>query len=376
MWLWGGAALALMVLGALALIAFRPTTVTVIPRSHVVLFDEAASFTAYPAAAAAPGTLSFTLETATFEDSQLVEASGVERIEEKASGNITVFNNHSSAPVRLLKNTRFQTPDGLVFKAPAEVVVPGKRGSTPGQITITVIAEAAGEKYNVGPVAKFTLPGLRSSSMYANVYASSATAMTGGFSGDRPAAAPGALEGAVAEIRSRLVERARESIKSKGEDSFAFFDLAQLSYESMPAVAEGETKVRVGEKLTMQLPVFPAAQFAHLVAESVSAGAESGTVVLKPLEAFAARLSTSSTVRAEAPFSFGLTGQAQLVWNVDAAELAAALAGRDESAFQTIVEGFDSIEEAHARIEPFWQRSFPNDPADIKIKVVEPQLPR
>ena len=41
-----------------------------------------------------------------------------------------------------------------------------------------------------------------------------------------------------------------------------------------------------------------------------------------------------------------------------------------------IVEGFAGIEEAHARIEPFWKSSFPEDPSAIKIKVKEPELPR
>lgn len=377
MWLWGGIAVALLVLGAIGLVALRPTTVTVAPRSHVVIFDETASFTAYPAGSAAAGTLVFTVETSTYEESQIVQANGTEKVEEKASGNITVYNEFSAAPVRLLKNTRFATPEGLIFKAPAEVLVPGRRGTTPGQITITVFADAAGERYNVGPVSRFTLPGLKSSGdMYAKVYARSTAATSGGFSGERPAAEPAELESAKAEIRGRLEEKARKAVRSRGEDSFAFYDIARLTYESLPPVSEGEKGVRIGERLTMELPVFPADSFALLVAESVSAGVESGGIVLKPLEGFSARSAATSTLTGDSPLSFSLVGQAQLIWKVNAEELASALAGRDESAFQTIVEGFAGIEEAHARIEPFWKRTFPEDPSDIKIKVKEPELPR
>ena len=71
---------------------------------------------------------------------------------------------------------------------------------------------------------------------------------------------------------------------------------------------------------------------------------------------------------------FSLDGTAQLVWKVDTALLAEALLGRDESAFQAIVESFPGIEEAHARIEPFWSNAFPGDATAIKVRVEEPQF--
>jgi hypothetical protein len=72
------------------------------------------------------------------------------------------------------------------------------------------------------------------------------------------------------------------------------------------------------------------------------------------------------------PLKFTLTGKALLVWEVDAAALASALAGRDSDAFQTIVDGFPGVQEAHARIEPLWKKTFPAEASDIKISVVKP----
>src|SRR3989344_6334633 len=105
-WLWGGVALALLTLGAMALVALRPTSVTVVPRSPNVLFDETAIFTANPAATAATGTLSYTLEPVTLEDSAIVPAQGAQQVEERASGTITVYNEYSTQPVKLLKDRR------------------------------------------------------------------------------------------------------------------------------------------------------------------------------------------------------------------------------------------------------------------------------
>ena len=371
--LWGGAALAILALGAMALVAFRPTTVTVIPRSQNVRFDETARFVAYPAALAATGTLAFTLETSVVEDSQVVPASGVEQVEEKASGAITVYNEYSAQSVRLIKNTRFETPEGLIFRAPAEIIVPGKKGATPGEITVTVFADAPGEAYNIGPVTRWGIPGLKSTpGMFSSVYARSGSAMSGGFAGERPAAEKSAVEAARAEIRARLQEKVRETARARNsETALAFSDLARVTFESLPQTAEAGG-ARIREQARVELPIFDADNFASLVAQSVSAEAEGG-VILKGAEALSATRETpAESVSADSPIQFTIEGTAQLVWKVDALELAGALAGRDEAAFKAIVEHIPGIKEARVRIEPFWKNSFPADPSDIKVKIEEP----
>ena len=53
-------------------------------------------------------------------------------------------------------------------------------------------------------------------------------------------------------------------------------------------------------------------------------------------------------------------------------KLAAALAGKDKEAFQVISKSFPGIEEARARVQPFWSGRFPEDPESIRIKVEDP----
>jgi len=376
LWIWGAVALALAVLAAIALVAFRPTTVTVTPRSQSVAFDASARFTAYPAATAASGTLSFILETNDLEDSAVVPTSGSTRVEDRASGTVTVVNEYSAQTVKLIKNTRFATPDGLIFRVPADVVIPGKKGSTAGEISITVIADQAGESYNVGPQAKLTIPGLKSTpDMYAKVYARSTAAMRGGFVGDRPGTAPGAVDAARADIRSRLDEKARAAVRSRTADTTTTFPgLLRVIYESLPDTVEAGGGLRIHERARVELPVFPADIFARVVAESVSADAEAAGITFKAAPDLVAHLTTApESSLAGTPLDFTLEGGAQLVWNIDAPSLREALAGRDEAAFQTIVNGFPAIQEASARIEPFWKSSFPAEPSDIKVRVKEPE---
>lgn len=371
--LWGIAILGVLVVGGLALFAFRATTVIVIPKSHAIVFDESSTFTAYPEASTPTDALSYSVQVSDIEDSEVVASQGTTHAETKASGSITVYNNFSGSSVKLIKNTRFSTSDGLIFRVPAEVIVPGKKGSTPGTVTVTVIADQAGEKYNIAPTARFTLPGLKSTAdMYANVYGKSTAAFTGGFIGDQPAVAPGALDTALSSVRARLESKARAAENNAGDSSVVFPELIQITYQDLPNTTEAGGGVRIHEKAHVQTPLFPADLFAQTVAKAVSADAEGAPIKIIPGNGFGATFTTSSP-SLDGPLSFTLAGQAQLVWQVDTGALAQALAGRDNGAFQTIVNGFSGIQEARARIEPFWKTTFPTNAGDIKIKIEAPK---
>src|SRR3989338_5100844 len=193
-WIWVVAAVSVLVLLILALFAFRDTTITVIPRSRPVVFEQAVHFNASPATSATAGALTYTVIANDLEDSVVVASSGTEYAEEKATGTITVYNAYSDSPVRLIKDTRFATPAGLIFRVHAAVVIPARKGATPGSVTVTVVADKAGEQYNIAPVDTFTLPGLKTTpDMYATVYARSTAAFSGGFAGSRPGVAKDAL---------------------------------------------------------------------------------------------------------------------------------------------------------------------------------------
>lgn len=374
-WIWVVAAVSVVVLAVLAIFAFRNTTITVTPRSRPVVFDQSVHFNAYPTTSATAGALTYTVVANDLEDSAVVASNGTEHAEDKATGTITVYNSYSATTVRLIKNTRFSTPAGLVFRVPATVVIPGKKGETPGSVTVTVFADQAGEQYNIAPVDKFTLPGLKSSpDMYAGVYARSTAAFTGGFVGDRPGVAADALDAARAEVRGRLESKARDGARALGSATVTVFtDLVRITYQSLPPTTEAGGGVRIHEKAHVEIPVLPALTFAQTVALGVGENTDGVTFKIAGLDKVAARQGSTSASQALGTntIDFILTGNAVLVWNVDAAALSAALAGRDQGAFQGIINGFASIQEARARIEPFWKGTFPAAAADIKVDFVE-----
>lgn len=371
-WLWGIGFVFFAIAGVLLMIALRGTSVSVEPRVHTVVFDETSRFTAYPQTTAGAGMLTYTTQTVELTDSEAVESSGTEHAEEKASGTITVFNDFQTAPVRLIKNTRFETADGLIFRALSDIVVPGKSGTTPGQVSVTVVADEVGERYNIQST-RLNVPGLKGGAEYDMVYAQVTTSFTGGFNGDRPAISEGALAGARTAVRGRLEQKIRESITALSKDGVTTFpELAQVTYTSLPTTTEEGAAAKVNEKVVALVPLLPSDAFALSVARTVSAEAEGAHIRLVGREDFGGLLVSASSTPGVDPILLQLTGQALLIWDVDAAELAQALAGRDQSAFQTIVTGFQGIQSATARIEPFWSSAFPEDADRIRIKIADP----
>ena len=87
--------------------------------------------------------------------------------DERATGVIVVYNAYSAAPQRLIKNTRFATEDGKIFRAKDSIVVPGttiENGKIiPGSVEAIVVADEPGEAYN------FQTPEFRSGLHYSGI---------------------------------------------------------------------------------------------------------------------------------------------------------------------------------------------------------------
>ena len=190
--------------------------------------------------------------------------------------------------------------------------------------------------------------------------------------GDRPAVESGAMQAAQATIRTRIAQKIRDSISAR-EGVVVIPDLIKITFTEGQNTSEAGGGVRVHEKAHVEMPVFPKDAYAKAVANVVSADAENSSIEIVPSEGYAANTPKDTTVAlGKAPLTFTLTGKATIVWHVDAAALAKTLAGINEAVFQNAVTTFPSIQEAHARIEPFWKSTFPADPSKIKIIVGQP----
>lgn len=135
-------------------------------------------------------------------------ASGEQDVERNARGTIYVVNEYSSEPQALVATTRFETPDGKIYRLVNRITVPGAEvvnGTIkPSRIAAEVIADQPGEEYNIGPVEKFTIPGFTGSDKFEGFYGTSESAMTGGMIGLSAYPTQEDIDTAEQESRNRL----------------------------------------------------------------------------------------------------------------------------------------------------------------------------
>ena len=98
-----------------------------------------------------------------------------DRKEDSIATGVVTLHNDSDIAQPLVKTTRLLTPEGVLFRLSEGVTVPAN-----GTLTdVAVYADQAGASGNIGPVERFTIPGLNTSRQK-EVYGSSNSAMTGG----------------------------------------------------------------------------------------------------------------------------------------------------------------------------------------------------
>lgn len=145
----------------------------------------------------------------------LFSASNKKRIEVKARGEIIIYNAYSSQPQSLVATTRFMTPDNKIFRLDKAITVPGAKVTDgkiiPSNVAAAVTADKAGEEYNVGPVARLSIPGFKDTPKYAGFYGEIKQPISGGFIGE--AAVPTAEELKIA--RAQMAESLKETLKQR-----------------------------------------------------------------------------------------------------------------------------------------------------------------
>lgn len=353
--------------------AMTGATVAVTPKSAVISL--AGDFEARRSG----GELSFV--SAPFEKSgeKVIPAVEQKRVAERASGTIVVYNNLSDKPQRLIKNTRFESPQGRIYRIDRSIVVPGQKKEegrlVPGSVETVVFADSPGDAFN-SPVTDFTVPGFKNDpARYAAFYARSKTPLVGGFEGvvRVPAAVDeeAARENISAKITQELIEEAAQAVP----EGFIFFPSAyRIAKETLPNEERSGSEIAVREKRALTALYLPRAGLAAYIARENLPQYDGTQVSIPALESLSFELQPAPSDTES--LSFSLAGDVRIVSLVDAPGLADALRGQPKSDVAKTLSSFPAIEKVDVTLRPFWRRSFPEKAGKIKIEVVESESAR
>lgn len=308
--------------------------------------------------------------------STTVPATGTKQVSRKAHGTITVLNNHSGTPQVLVKNTRFASADGHVYRSEKPVTVPGLTKKTdgtvvPGQVKVAVTADKSGADYNIDSSTNLNIPGFSGSPRFSKFSAYPETALFGGFEG---------TESVVTEQDSaQAKETLRKSLESQILKST--ITLTPAGYLSLPgsidakvselihAAGDTEKSVVLSQNISGSFMIVENAALARrLLSNTYEAQITDHAIILNPETLIINTGFATSSLKKTKDIRLQITGPVSIGYAYNKETLANLMAGKPKSDFKTIMSQYSvAIENANADIRPVWTNTFPKDSRNIQV---------
>ncbi len=296
-------------------------------------------------------------------------ATGSEADSGKAKGELSIYNERSSAQV-LVATTRFTSAAGLVYRIPERVTVPAASADgTPGKISVEVVADEPGEAYNYIFTAgdKWTIPGFKEyglTDQYEKIYGMPAGSMTGGVTGAHAVATDADVAAAREEV-SKVLQGALKSelrvvdeaglVSPEGAQTFSLtrFDVDQSVDENntFAVFAEGE----------LSRIVFREADLQAAVLEALRSPVDYDVTMTEPKFLYETALVGDGVLR------FTVKGSFTAVPKLDMESIKRQLAGESQASVKTALASVPGLASAQVSISPSWFKRIPEEIRKIRL---------
>ncbi len=299
----------------------------------------------------------------------LYPASGRSNVSEKATGKLLIYNAYSSQKQTLVVNTRFETPDGKIFRLQSQVDVPGaqiKDGKIiPSSIETLVIADKAGPAYNLGAIEKLTIPGFKDPEKFNGFYGSLISS-SGGFIGEKAVPTEKDIADAKKKTEETLKQSLEKSLTLEKPQGFKILD---------DATEVVVTKVSVN-KITNEkgeFSVFGEAEFRaigfkeeDLKSLLVSKAENSESLIFKTIT-----LDYTDPVKnfTKKEFKFSLVAKGVLTESFDSEKFVQGILGLSVDEAQAEIRKLKGLSVGKISISPSWLKTLPEKIEKIQIQV-------
>jgi len=315
---------------------------------------------------------------ATTEKEDTFTASG-ENLMASATGTLFVYNNiNPPTPLTLREGTRFlSSKEGKIFKTLNKIVLPpalltgGK--ITPSITEVVVQAQEAGEDYNIEP-AKFSVPGLRGTVLYYNVWAESRQKMQGGGLAHIEKITAQDIENAQNTLTKGAQEEIFNKLKSQTDPSFLLdqegIGMEQKSFDCSPGINTASSTFKCRLSTTGTALIYKEQDLQQMVENilqySLSPNQKIYTESLRTIVQPKNKTTNSGILL----LRVRVTGQSYSA--VDTDTLVNNSVNRSKTdILNTITQQYaGQIEKANIRLKPFWVKTAPKNPEKIRVQIV------
>ncbi len=346
--------------------------VTIVPNIKEIVLAEDYIHVAYKEAG--PGQLAYTVASTTVSASVTVEADQSKTVEEKAAGILEIYNDYSSKPQRIIRNTRFESPDGKIYRSRKPFTIPGKTSAGPGVTEIKVYAENPGEDYNQKLATKFTLPALTGKA-HEGITAIAKTQISGGYKGKRFTISDEKKEAELTKLREQIRQTAfKKSLQSVGDDMVTFEEALFVDFSDPEYDYSKKGKVTIALDATVLVPIFNKYDFARELLSPSDAELDFtgvNRIYIDNMEDLDIKLISKDSVKLQEDelIKFTASGKAKARYYLDKEAIKKELAGKTTMVAKYIKADYLGIKDINAAITPIWKDSFPDNPDRIIIEI-------
>jgi hypothetical protein len=358
-------------------ILFSSATVVITPRTQKIIFTN----DTYTARADPQNATDLTFEVLKVNQTigETVLATEEKEVKQKASGKIIIYNNYSTAPQRLINNTRFEATNGNVYRINSSVVVPGlkKVGGkiVPGSVEAIVYADQPGESYNMNladMTGDFKIPGFKGDVRYDSFYARLKEDITGGFIGMQRIIGEDLREETENTIKTKLREQLlKELYAIMPENYLVFKDAYSVDFSNLPDTAVDKDKAKINIQGTLNAIVFNNIKLGKYMATKKISDFDNNQTEFIPSDDLVTIFSGKDTtsLAKNDTLEIKLNGQATIKWSYDSDIIKKDLTGRKGSDIRNLASKYkDSVISMEVIFRPVWTRYFPDKEDKIEIK--------
>lgn len=295
--------------------------------------------------------------------SKTLVATGEQQVEKQSSGKIKISNLHKEVPQELVKNTRFQTPTGLIYRIKNSIVIPGytMNGSTivPGTLEVEVFADSAGEEYNISNT-KFTIPGFSGKEQFEKITAETVGQISGGYIGIRKIVSDDEKEKVQKEFEDQLKLKI-EQTQNESTEYILVPDVTTLTYGELQDKVEGDSVV-----LTLSATVDAYSFVKKELFNFIGQNTVDGTTTKDQFD-----IDSSTLTFLVDKDTIKINGSTLITWITDIEKLKNDFAGKKRSEIAPIISTYKSFKESDVSLSPFWKTKFPSDSSKIEVIIKE-----
>lgn len=296
-----------------------------------------------------------------------------EKVEKYAEGKLIIYNVYSSEPQTLVEKTRFETPDGKIFRLKQRIIIPGAKVQTgkitSSQIEAAVVADKPGDEYNIGPIAQWTIPGFKDTPKYNGFYAKSASNMQGGILGSM--AVP--KESEIADAKKKIQENLQMALEreitvlteNKNYENFKDTKIFEIKNEKISSISNDDSQFNVFMEGEMSEIIFQKGVIESALTKKGIANLPQDINFKLKTSAFDYKDKAADLKKGEILFNAALKGIFEA--DVNLKDLTDKLLRKKSQDVKNIIFQVPGLEQAHISMWPFWVKNIPGNPKKVKI---------